>query len=276
MNKKINFSVLMPVYYKDNAEYFITAFQSIVNQTLKPDEILIIEDGKLTEDLENIIVKYEKEYKDILRVIRLEENIGIGKVRALGMRECKYDYVAFMDSDDISRNDRFEIQIGLIEKHPKLDVIGAFVTEFDGNPENVYSRRVLPTLHEDIYKYGKFRMPVNNPTLILKRQSVLDAGNYQLFHAFEDYELYTRMLYKGYKFVNIPEFLVNMRAGRGMMNRRKGVHYFVTCELPCMNAMKKIGYINFKEYIRNVSLKFLLRVIPDWLRDFIYKKFLRK
>ena len=119
-------------------------------------------------------------------------------------------------------------------------------------------------------------MPVNNPTLILKRKSVLAAGNYQLFNAFEDYECYARMLKLGYQFANIPEFLVNMRAGNEMMNRRKGIHYFITCELPCMNAMKQSGYINLKEYIRNVTLKLLLRVIPNWFRDWIYRKFLRK
>ena len=272
----IKFSVLMPVYYKDNAEYFVTAFNSIINQTLLPNEILIIEDGRLDEVFEKIILEIEKKYPSLVRIIRLEENIGIGRVRALGMNECQYDYVAFMDSDDISRSDRFEKQINFIKEHSNIDVVGSYITEFNGSPTNIYSKRILPASHDEIYKYGKFRMPVNNPTLLLKRQSVLNAGNYQLFNAFEDYELYARMLKLGYKFANIPDFLVNMRAGQGMMNRRKGIKYFLTCELPCMNAMKKSGYINLKEYVRNVTLKFLLRVIPDWFRNWIYKRFLRK
>ena len=275
-NDVIEFSVLMPVYYKDNAEYFVTAFDSIINQTLLPNEILIIEDGKLDDVFEKIILEIERKYPNLVRVLRLEKNIGIGRIRALGMNECKYDYIAFMDSDDISRSDRFEKQIHYIKEHSNIDVVGSYITEFDGAPDNIYSKRILPNTNEEIYQYGKFRMPVNNPTLILKRQSVLNAGNYRLFNAFEDYELYTRMLKMGYKFANIPEFLVNMRAGQGMMNRRKGVKYFLTCELPCMNAMKQSGYINFKEYLRNVTLKFLLRVIPDWFRNLIYIKFLRK
>ena len=94
--------------------------------------------------------------------------------------------------------------------------------------------------------------------------------------ACEDYELFGRMLYKGYKFANIPEPLVNMRAGSEMMKRRKGIGYFVAHELPCMNKFKEIGYINTIEYLRNIFLKFLLRVIPNWLRNFIYIEFLRK
>ena len=276
MIKEVQFSVLMPVYYKDNAEYFSIALDSILNNTLVPDEILIIEDGKLSNDLENIVVQTEQRYQNLIRVIRLDKNIGIGRVRALGMQECKYDYVAFMDSDDISSKDRFEKQIEFIKQNPQIDVVGSYITEFEGEPENIYSRRVLPVTNDEIYKYGKFRMPVNNPTLLLKRESVIEAGNYQLFNAFEDYECYTRMLKKGYQFANIPEFLVNMRAGSEMMNRRKGIKYFISCELPCMSAMKRNGYINFVEYIRNITLKFMLRVIPDWFRNWIYKRFLRK
>ena len=276
MIEDIKFSVLMPVYYRDNAEYFVTAFNSVINQTLIPNEILIIEDGPLDDIFEKIVLEKEKKYPNLVRVIRLEKNIGIGRVRALAMKECKFDYVAFMDSDDISNRERFEKQINYIKNNPNVDVVGAYITEFDGQPENIYSKRVLPTTNEEIYNYGKFRMPVNNPTLILKRQSVLNAGNYQLFNAFEDYECYARMLKLGYQFANIPEFLVNMRAGQEMMSRRKGIKYFLTCEIPCMNAMKKSGYINLKEYIRNVTLKFMLRVIPNWFRNWIYKRFLRK
>ena len=275
MIKNIEFSVLMPIYFKEKSEYFQSAIESILNQTLLPNEILIIEDGKIPDDLEKEVLKYKDKYPDIINILRLEKNIGIGKVRALAMEKCKYDYIAFADSDDISRNDRFEKQIKFLSEHPETDVLGSDITEFDGVPENIYSKRMLPSEHSQIYQFNKYRMGINNNTVILKRKSVLDAGNYGKLKAFEDYELYSRMLKKGYKFANIPECLVNMRAGAEMMNRRQGVKYFVTCELPCMNEMFKIGYINIFEYLRNIFLKFLLRVIPNWLRNWIYKKFLR-
>ena len=270
------FSVFIPTYYKEKAENLKVALDSVINQTLIPNEILIIEDGSLTKELDNVIEYYQKNFSNLINIIKLEKNIGIGKVRALGIEKSKYELIAFMDSDDISRKDRFEKQIDFMKKNPNIDVIGSFITEFDKNPEDIYAQRILPTTHNEIYNWGKFRMPVNNNTVLLKKSSVIEAGSYQMSDACEDYELFGRMLYKGYKFANIPEPLVNMRAGSEMMKRRKGIGYSVAHELPCMNKFKEIGYINTIEYLRNIFLKFLLRVIPNWLRNFIYIEFLRK
>ena len=276
MTSNIKFSVLMPVYYKEKAEYFSVALNSILEQTLKPNEILIIEDGKLGDDLETVIVKAEQNNSDLVRVIRLEENKGIGYVRTLGIKECKYDIVAFMDSDDIARSDRFEKQIAFLKANPNIDMVGSWVTEFDEKPENIYSKRVLPTKPCEVYKFAKFRMPVNNNTIMFKKNPVIEVGSYQIATGFEDYEVCGKLLNKGYKIANIPEFLVNMRAGQSMMNRRKGLHYFIKYEYACMKSFYDIGFINFFEFLRNISLKLPLRIMPDWMRNLVYKKFLRK
>lgn len=276
MTNELYFSVLMPVYYKENAEHFATAVQSVLEQSLKPNEILIIEDGKLGEELENVVVNIEKTHTDLVRVIRLEENKGIGYVRTLGLKECKYDIVAFMDSDDISRNDRFEKQILFLKENPEIDMVGSWVTEFDREPNNIYSKRVLPTEPNEVYNFAKFRMPVNNNTIMFKKAPIIEVGSYQIATGFEDYEVCGKLLNKGYKIANIPEFLVNMRAGQSMMNRRKGFGYFIKYEYPCMKLFYDIGFINFFEFLRNISLKFPLRIMPDWMRNLIYKKFLRK
>ena len=271
----MNFSVLMPVYYKEKAEYFSVALDSVLNQTLKPNEILIIEDGKLGEDLEKIIVNAEQHNPELIRVIRLEKNIGIGYVRTLGIKECKNEYVAFMDSDDIAVPERFEKQMKFLKDNADIDMVGSWVTEFDGEPDNIYSKRVLPTKPNDVYKFAKFRMPVNNNTIIFKKSPVIEVGSYQIATGFEDYEVCGKLLNKGYKIANIPEFLVNMRAGHGMMNRRKGFEYFIKYEYACMKLFYDIGFINFWEFTRNIALKLPLRIMPDWMRNLIYKKFLR-
>ena len=274
--KDLKFSVLMPVYYKEKAEYFSVALSSILNQTLMPNEILIIEDGRLGEDLEDVVINSEQNNPNLVRVIRLEENKGIGYVRTLGINECKNELVAFMDSDDISSPDRFKKQIEFLTTHPNIDMVGSWVTEFDGEPDNIYSKRVLPTEPNEVYKFAKFRMPVNNNTIVFKKTPVQEVGSYQIATGFEDYEVCGKLLNKGYKIANIPEFLVNMRAGQGMMNRRKGFGYFMKYEYACMKLFYDIGFINFWEFIRNISLKLPLRIMPDWMRNLIYKKFLRK
>lgn len=276
LEKEIKFSVLMPVYYKEKAEYYSVAINSVLNQTKMPNEILIIEDGKLDDDLESVIVNAEKNNPDLIRVIRLKENKGIGYVRTLGIKECKNEYVAFMDSDDIAAPTRFEKQINFLNENPNVDMVGSWVTEFDGEPDNIYSKRILPTEPDKVYKFAKFRMPVNNNTIMFKKSPVLEVGSYQIATGFEDYEVCGKLLNKGYKIANIPEFLVNMRAGQGMMNRRKGLKYFLKYEYSCMKLFYDIGFINFWEFTRNIALKFPLRIMPDSLRNLIYKKYLRK
>lgn len=275
MDKKYAFTVLIPTYYKEKPENIDVAIKSVIEQTLLPNEILIIEDGELGTELENVINKYKDEYKDLINVLKLEKNQGIGKVRTIGIEKAKYDLIAFMDSDDISRKDRFEIQIKYLKDNPEIDMVGSWVTEFDKKPDNVYSKRILPTEPNEVYKFAKFRMPVNNNTILFKRSPVIDVGSYQIATGFEDYEVCGKLLNKGYKIANIPEFLVNMRAGTEMMDRRKGLNYFMKYEYACMKLFYKIGFINIWEFLRNIALKFPLRIMPDWMRNLIYKKFLR-
>lgn len=273
--EELKFSVFMPVCAKEKPENMEIALGSIINQTLMPDEILIAEDGPVPDALERVIWDYENKYK-IIRVIRLDKNIGIGPIRALGVENCQYDIIAFMDSDDISANDRFEKQIEFIKNNPDIDVVGTYVTEFDDNPDNIYSKRHVPTEYNDIYQFAKFRMPVNNNTVMFKKKAVLDAGNYRDFHLFEDYELYARMLNNGYKLANIPDYLVNMRGGSLMMQRRRGIKYFINCEYKCFKSFMDSGFINRKEFLKAVSSKFFLRIVPPFVHKFIYIKLLRK
>ncbi len=276
MNSEIKFTVLIPVYAKEKAENFRLALDSILNQTLFPNEILIIEDGKLGDDLEEIVENVEKQYSNIVRVIRLERNIGIGKVRALGVEECKYEWIAFMDSDDISLPDRFEKQIAYIKQHSDIDMLGGQVTEFDTTPENIISKRIMPLEHNEIYEFAKFRNPMNNVSIMFKKSLALKIGNYKIDYGFEDYEFIVRYLFNGYKVENIPDIIVNVRSGQWMMNRRQGLEYFFKYEYVCMKAFLDMGFISYWEFLRNVLLKFPLRVMPNWMRNLIYKKVLRE
>lgn len=272
----LKFSVMLPIYYKENAEYFNLALNSILNQTLMPNEILIIEDGRLSNELESIVMNAEQQYPNLVRVIRLEKNIGIGKVRALGVEECKHEYIALMDSDDISMIDRFAKQIPILEANNDIDMLGGQVTEFNDEPELICQKRIVPTAYEDVYKFCKLRNPTNNVTLIFKKSVALAVGNYNINVGFEDYELCAKFLNQGYKIVNIPDFLVNVRSGKRMMDKRKGLDYFFKYEYTCMKTFLDMGFINYWEFVRNLALKFPLRVMPNWMRTLVYKKFLRK
>ena len=276
MDKDFKFSVLMPIYYKENPDYFKVAIDSIINQTLKPDEIVIVEDGKLTDELESVIETYTSQYPQLFKIVALKTNQGLGTALQVGVQNCSYDLIARMDSDDIALPERFERQINFIREHPDIDVLGSSISEFARNPENITSYRKLPTEHKEIYKFGQFRCPVNHMTIMYKKKSVLDTGNYQPFKNIEDYWLWGRMLKKGYKFANLPECLVNVRAGSEMLKRRANLTYFFKSEFPLHTKLYQIGFISFGQYLRNISSKFLLRVVPFGMMGLIYKKFLRK
>ena len=276
LENNFKFSVLMSVYRKENFEYFQTALDSVINQTLQPDEIVIVEDGKLTDELYKVIETYKNKYPQLFKIVQLETNQGLGKALQIGVKNCTYDLIARMDSDDIALSERFEKQINFMREHLDIDVLGSSISEFEWNPENIISYRKLPIDHKDIYKFGQFRCPVNHMTIMYKKQAVLDVGNYQPFKNIEDYWLWGRMLKKGYKFANLPECLVNVRAGNAMLKRRANLTYFFNSELPLHTKLYQIGFISFGQYLKNICLKFLLRLVPFKIMKLIYMNFLRK
>ena len=272
----LKFSVLMSIYYKENPEWFRVALDSVINQTLKPNEIVLVEDGKLTEELYQVIDEYKSKYRNLFNIVPLEKNSGLGEALRVGVLNCSNELIARMDTDDIARNDRFEKQVQFLKENPDVDVVGSWISEFENNPDEIISYRQLPTSCEEIYKFGQFRSPVNHMTVIYKKTAVLNAGNYQTFKNIEDYYLWARMLKNGAKFANISECLVNVRAGNAMFKRRANLTYFWNSEFPLHTELYKMHYISFKQYLRNICSKFLLRAIPEWAMAIVYQKFLRK
>ena len=271
----LKFSVLMPVYWKETPEYFQTALESILNQTLMPDEIVIVEDGKLTDELNSIIKTYTSRYPQLFKIVALDKNVGQGLARNAGLKHCSNNLVALMDSDDIADKTRFEKQINYLKDHPEVDVIGSNITEFEGVPENIISKKVVPLTQDEIFRFGKWRSPINNVTVVYKKDKVMSVGGYNTFNFGEDYLLFAKMLVAGMQFCNLEECLVNARSGTRMLAKRVGAKRILQ-EIQLFWKFYRMGYINIFELSRNVSLKFLLRIIPSALRTWIYMKFLRK
>lgn len=268
------FSVLLSVYYNESPHYFRQSIDSIFNQSLQPTEVVLVKDGNLTSELDNVIAEYTSKYLQF-RVVSLKQNQGLGKALNEGLKHCSYDLVARMDTDDIAKPDRFKKQIQIFQEHPELDVVGAWIDEFEGNTSNIISTRKLPETDDDICKYAKKRNPENHPVIMFRKKAVLAAGGYQHFPLFEDYYLWIRMLQSGAKFYNIQESLLYFRSSSAMFKRRGGLKY-VTTELRFQNLLKKNEFITFSEYFYNVSIRVAIRMMPNFLRAILYKKALRK
>lgn len=264
----------MSVYYKEIPQYFLTSVESIVNQTYPPSEIVIVKDGKLTYELDQIIENFQLKFPGLFKIVRLQINQGLGEALNIGVKECSYDLIARMDTDDISKPDRFEKTLKQFLDNPELDIVGSLIEEFEEEPNNILACRAVPLAQKDIYNVAKRRNPFNHMTVMYRKQAVIDAGNYQSFLWCEDYYLWVRMIMKCCTMKNINESLVYVRSGKEMFERRGGRRYVIS-EFNLQRKYLDIGFITWFQFITNIALRGMIRLIPNKLRGFIYIKFLR-
>ena len=269
-----DFSVLMSVYKSEKAEYLVQALDSILNQTVAPSEIVIVEDGKLTDELYEVLSQYEQKYT-IIKRIPFAVNRGLGLALHDGVLACSNEIIARMDTDDIALPMRFEKQLEYLEKNPQISLLGTGIEEFSSDPECPDSKTILPAKHEDIVKFSKKRNPFRHMTVMFKKSAVLNSGNYRDFLWFEDYDLWVRIIANGYKCANIPEVLVFARADQNMFARRGGFTYLKQ-EIKFENFLLKYEYIKLNTFIINVLIRAGVRIVPNNVRAFIYKYFLRR
>lgn len=268
------FSVLLSLYVKEYPSYFKQCLDSLFTQTLLPNEIILVEDGPLTSELEHVVSEYSARYP-ILKVVPLPQNQGLGKALNEGLKYCSYELIARMDTDDIAKPDRFQKQVEVFEKHPEIDVCGAWIDEFEGNIDKIISTRKLPEWHNNIAAYAKKRNPINHPVVMFKKSAVVKAGSYQHFPLFEDYYLWVRMLMNGAKFYNIQESLLWFRFSPEMFKRRGGWGYAMK-EIKFQKTLRRMGFISTPIYLKNVAIRLTTRIIPNSWRSFIYKNLLRR
>jgi glycosyltransferase involved in cell wall biosynthesis len=269
------FSVTISLYKNDNPGNFKIALNSIINQTMPPDEIILTIDGPISENLNKIVKLYENKVYT-LKVIRLPENMGQGIAHKIGVENCSHELVAIMDSDDIAASDRFEKQLKIFDENPNIDILGGSIYEFIGDIENVVSARTVPLDDIKIKAYLRKRCPFNQQTVMFKKESVIKSGNYQTWHFDEDYYLWCRMLLTGCIFKNIPDVLVHVRVGKDMYKRRGGWKYFKS-EAKLQKFMLDNKITNFSEYMLNVFMRFIAQVLmTSTIRGIIFRIFFRK
>lgn len=278
-----NFSVSMCVYGGDNAEYFEAAVNSIVMQTVLPREIVLVVDGPIPETIENVISKLDSDLLDLnvsFKKIYLEKNLGHGDARRICFENCSCPLIALMDADDISVPDRFEKQISFFRYHPNVSVVGGQIKEFfsASNPTDIShfaGSRIVPEDDDQIKKYMKKRCPMNQVTVMFKKDDVAEVGGYIDWYCEEDYYLWIRLAIAGKKFGNVNENLVNVRVGDEMYQRRGGWKYFKS-EAKLQKYMLSNGMINSLRYLINVCERLLLQVLmPNKLRGWIFQKLAR-
>lgn len=270
-----NYSVLMSVYYKEKPQYLKQAMESIQGQTVPTDDFVLVCDGPLNEPLDKVIAEKQQEMGITLNVVRLAKNGGLGNALNEGIKHCKNELVARMDSDDIAYLDRCEKQLEVFSARPEVSICSGTVEEFTTTLDTVDARRVPPETNAEIIEFAKKRCPFNHPCVMYKRSAIEAVGSYQDFYLLEDYYLWIRLLMAGYQGYNIQEPLLHMRAGSDMYKRRAGWKYAKT-QMRLFKYMKDSGFIGNGQYIESCVIRSGSSLAPNWLRKFMFEKVLRK
>ncbi|MEB5851278.1 glycosyltransferase [Acinetobacter baumannii] len=272
----INFSILLSLYHKEKVEYLEKCFESIWDQqTLKPNEIVLVLDGPIGEGLTKSVEHWQQKLGNILKIVTLAENVGLGKALNEGLKHCTNEWVFRMDTDDICTPDRFSKQVAFIKENPDGVLFGGQILEFDNTPHDSAVIKTVPVTHEDIKKFAKKRCPFNHMTVAYKRSVIQELGGYQHHLFMEDYNLWLRVIGAGYKVANLPDVILYARVGNGMHARRKGLEY-IKSEKQLLDLKKQLklqnpAYANMLFLIRSA-----FRLLPANMLGKIYNTFLRK
>lgn len=269
------YSVLMSLYGKERPEYLGPAIDSMLAQTVLPDQIVIVKDGPLTKELDGIVAEYANAQPDLFYIVESSENVGLGRALNLGLEHCRNELVARMDTDDIAKPHRCEKQLAEFETNPELALLGSSVDEFCTTPDEVISRRVVPTEHKDIYEFAKRRSAFNHPAVMYKRSKVLSVGGYSDLRRNQDVDLFGRMLYSGCIAGNIEESLLCFRSNDALAKRRKSWEN-TKSYIDTVKRFWKMGYASFTDYAIVAVAQTGMFLMPVKLQHWIYKKFLRK
>ena len=271
----LNVSVVLTTYEGDDPNELAEALESVIEQSASPAEIVLVKDGPVSSELEAIIESYESDHPDLFSISKLETNQGQGKARQVGVENATHDFVAMMDADDISVPTRFQQQTDYLHAHPEIDAVGGHIAEFVSNPEEPYAVRKVPTEPCVVARKARFRSPLNQTTVMARRQAILDAGNYQPTDRMEDYGLWARMLLNEATLANIPEVLAKVRAGEKMYERRGGWEY-AREEIRLQQDFLRMGFVSVPVALLNLAIRVPMRLLPNRFRGAFYSRFLRK
>lgn len=269
------YSVLMSVYIKEKPEYLKQSIDSMINQTVMPDEIVIVKDGPLTDELNQILNDYQSKYPDLFRFYQNTFNKGLGISLNNGLRICRNELIARMDTDDISVPERCEKQLKAFRENPSLSIVSGRIDEFIDTPDEVVGSRVVPLTHEENMEYLKKRCPLNHMATMFKKSAVIESGGYIDWFCNEDYYLWIRMAEHGCIFGNIQDTLVLVRVGADMYRRRGGKKYFKS-EIALQEYMLRKKIIGPQTFFTNVLIRLIVQLMmPNWLRGWVFRKFAR-
>lgn len=269
------YSVLMSVYDKEKPEYLKQAIESMLQQTAKPEQFVIVEDGKLNGNLQRVIDNYKQNNKQLFTIVPLKENVGLGCALDIGLKHCRNELVARMDSDDISLPERCEKELRLFEQDPMLVIVGSNIDEFWDNPKDIKCSRIVPSEPEEIRKKIGRIQPFNHPTVMYKKSEVIRCGGYGYTRGNEDRDMFSRMINMGCRARNINESLLLYRSNAENYKRRKSFTRLKSIYRVTIDIYKR-KHCSFWDVLFVLGGQTILFIMPLSVMRVVSDKILRK
>lgn len=264
----MKFTVLMSLYYKENAEYFEECLNSIKNQTVQADEIAIVIDGPIGDNLHRVINNWRACLP--IRTLQLDKNVGLGQALNKGLAICSYELVFRMDTDDICYPDRFSLQLKAFEENEQLKLLGGHIEEYNERFDLLLGKRIVPIGNEAIRRRAILKSPFNHMTVAFRKAAVQSVGGYQHHALMEDYNLWLRMIANNYFVDNLDAVLVKARTGESMLRRRNGLNY-IASEYKLFKLKRELKLQSFIGSVIVFFMRSIPRLMPAAILKFIYK-----
>lgn len=268
------YSILTTVYKDDNPEYLKQSIKSMLCQTVITNDYVIVADGPLTEALNTVLDTYAKSYT-FINIVRLPKNSGLGAALREGLKRCKNDLVARLDSDDISTSERCEIQLKRFSERPELAIVGSDMYEFEGDPEEIKDIKIMPHSSSEIYKFGRRRNAFNHSSVMYRKSIIEKNGNYSDMRRSQDLELFSKVIFSGIPCENIAKPLIKFRCGNSRIKRKKKWSN-VKSDIRIFYNNYKMGYTSYIDFIYVVSIQIGFYIIPELIAGKLYTKFFRR
>lgn len=269
-------SVLMSVYCSEQPKFFDQAIGSVMEkQTLLPNQLVLVEDGKLTPELYAVVDKWKKRLGDKMTVLKQKENLGLTKSLNHGIKSISDDIIARMDSDDISLPERFRLQVEFLEKHPEIDILGGAIEEIDEH-ENILNNRFYPEGQQAILKTIYRTNPIAHSTVMIRRRIFDNGLQYnEKYRTSQDLALWIDAICAGYRISNIPDIVLKFRRLSVVFHRRRRKKN-LWCEfrIYCNGIRRIYGPISTK-YVFPV-MRMLLKLMPTAIVKWAYQSNIRK
>ena len=268
-------SVLMSVYKSEKPAYLDRSLQSVWDdQTQKPDEIILVQDGPLGDELLQVIEKWQAKLRDVLVLIRNEVNIGLTKSLNKGIGVAKGEYIARMDSDDISLPSRFEIQERFLDENPSVYVVGGAIQEFN-EADGIIGERHFPKDTEAAIHYIHKASPFAHPAVMI-RKALFDEGVIynEAYRTTQDLALWFDVLKTKHQVANLDIIVLKFRRDNNVYQRRKKKEDSYMEMKIHLNGIKELfGFSPIKSLYP--IARYSMRLLPNSIINQIYNSNIR-